>query len=108
MFMQSKISAKAHWYTAVAIITLILVELSVIYIAEYFGLVLLLFIFGPLALLFATIYWIHKVTGLRCLRCKNFYGVSIGQRGWPRVPSHCLYCGTASVLPDEGQKGYPA
>lgn len=87
------VHAKASLYSIVSTIALLVVEVSIIWAAVYFDFIALLYIFGPLAFLIAMLYWIHKVTGIRCANCNNLYGVSLGQRGWPSVPPKCLYCG---------------
>jgi hypothetical protein len=92
-----RVHAKASLYSIVSTIALLVVEVSIFWAAEYFDFIALLYIFGPIALLIAMLYWIHKITGIRCANCNNLYGVSIGQRGWPDVPSNCLYCGAEDI-----------
>lgn len=89
------LAAKAIRYHFIAVGAGLAGEIAVVYIAIHFEKIALLFALGPLLLLLATLLWINKVTGIRCPDCGNLYGISIGSRGWPTVPTNCLSCGHA-------------
>lgn len=68
-------------------------ELAIIHAAIYFDKIVLLYVLGPLVLFLAMLLWVNKVTGIRCPRCNNIYGVTLGSHGWPSIPPQCLSCG---------------
>jgi hypothetical protein len=88
------VAAKAIRYHFIALGSMLAGESAIMHGAIYFNKVILLYILGPLALLFTVILWVNKVTGIRCPHCNNIYGVSLGSRGWPSVPPKCLSCGS--------------
>jgi len=89
------IFVKANIYYFLISVALFGVEVGVIHAADYFDQIVLLFIFGPLALFLAILLITYLVTGIRCPKCNNIYGVTTFPRGWPRVPKKCQSCGNS-------------
>jgi len=87
------VSAKAIRYHFIAMGAGLATEIAVIYTAIHFETIALLFVLGPLVLFLAMLFWVNKVTGIRCPNCNNIYGVSFGWHGLPSVPPKCLSCG---------------
>jgi len=85
--------SKAYAYTFAATATLISMELGVIKLWELSDSNLFIFVFAPLVLLSIVLFWLHKITGIKCNHCNNLYGVTVGLGGWADVPSACINCG---------------
>lgn len=88
-----RVLTRAYLNTISTLLLLLTVEAAFVLIARSFELGWVMLVLGPLAFLVAIIVWLNKVSGIRCRKCKNVYGVSIGLGGWPSVPSKCLHCG---------------
>jgi len=87
------ISTKANVYYFLISVAILSVELAIIYVADYFDEVVLLFTFGPLALLLAILILVYVVSGIRCPNCNNVYGVTFMLWGWPITSKKCMHCG---------------
>jgi hypothetical protein len=87
------IRTKAYLNAVSTLVLLVVVEIIVLKLAQHLGFSWILFVFAPIALLVAILFWLHRSTGVRCSSCNNLYGVSIGLGGWPSVPPKCLSCG---------------
>ena len=89
------VAAKAIRYYFIAMISILAIEFVIVSSAIHFEKTALLFVLGPLAFFLMVLFWVYKVTGIRCPSCNNTYGLSLGSRGWPSVPPKCLTCGSS-------------
>ena len=87
------VTTKAIRYHFITIGAILAIEIAIISVAIYFDEMVFLIVLGPLTLFLAILLWVNIVTGIRCPKCHNIYGVSLGSHGWPSVPSKCLICG---------------
>ncbi len=78
--------------TALSLLVIASVEFAMILSAEYFGLTWVLFVVCPVLFLISILFWMHKVTSIKCNACGNNYGVSVGFDGWPSIPEVCENC----------------
>ena|ERR1022692_2344638 len=91
------VTTRAFRYLFIVMGSGLAAEIVVVYTAIHFEKIAVLFVVGPLLLLLAVLLFMNKVTGIRCPKCNNIYGVSIGSRGFPYVPTKCLSCGHAAA-----------
>ena len=89
------VASKAIRYHLVTMVSLLVSELAIVYMAIALNKIVLLYVLGPLMLFLAVLLRVHKITGIRCPHCNNIYGVSFASHGWPSVPPKCLFCGSS-------------
>lgn len=89
-----KLRARVHLLTSFTFMSLLGMEFIAFLIANFFDGVWVLIVAGPLILLTLAVFWMHKVTSIKCASCGKPYGVLIGIECWPSLPPRCQSCGS--------------
>jgi len=90
--LQGNMKSKIFITTALSLLVIVGVESSIIFSAEYFGFNCVFFVVCPVVFLISILFWMHKVTSIKCMACGKNYGVSVGFDGWPSIPNSCASC----------------
>jgi hypothetical protein len=90
--LQGNMRSKIFIITTLSLLIIASVLIPIIYIVEYIDLHWIYFVVCPILFLSSILFWLHKVTSIKCNACGKNYGISIGLDGGPSVPEVCESC----------------
>ena len=91
-----KLRTEANWIYIQLNIAFILIMGTIAFTINQYGFHWSYLILFPLIFLFYSLYFMSKITGIKCPKCKKLYGVHL-YMGYPlpRIPKNCVACGIA-------------